>query len=79
MYSHLETTTHRKWGTDLLQARTLRVIDASNAPDAAALRFMAAHWLSEYEYAPAALRRLMLEQQDELERRFRIQTTWLNR
>lgn len=55
------------------------VIDASNAPDAAALRFMAAHWLSEYEYAPAALRRLMLEQQDELERRFRIQTTWLNR
>lgn len=55
------------------------VIDASNGPDAEALRFMASHWLSEYDYAPAALRRLMLEQKDELERRFRIQTTWLNR
>lgn len=54
------------------------IIDATKPQDAGALRFMATHWLTEYDYAPDALRRLMLEHEDELERRYRIQKKWLD-
>lgn len=52
-------------------------IDASRPEDAGALRQMASSWLSNQDQAPAALRRLMVENRDELERRYRIQSLWL--
>ncbi|MDO5048322.1 MAG: aminopeptidase N [Actinomycetaceae bacterium] len=64
-------------GTRFVRGAYPGVIDATRGPDAEALRFMASHWLSQYDEAPDALRRLMLEEQDELERRLRIQTKWL--
>lgn len=52
-------------------------VDASHPEDAAALRLMSSRWLREQVDAPAALRRLMVENHDELSRRLRIQEQWL--
>ncbi|MDO5729156.1 MAG: aminopeptidase N [Actinomycetaceae bacterium] len=52
-------------------------IDASRPEDSHALRQMASSWLTSQDHAPTALRRLMIENRDELERRYRIQSRWL--